>query len=426
MYFYLRSLMLAHQKGGVICFICSNSWLDVEFGEDLQQAILENTDQFVIFDSQVVRSFDSAAINTTITIFVTGLSNRSNFLANFIMLKGSFADSTQLSPLWKIDRKKIGVTHYDACRVNTTKYSDLVIDDRTAGNWGGRLLRAPDIYFEILAKYGKNLQPLFEVSDLRFGVKTGVNEFFHLSQETIAEWGIEDEYTRLVVRSLRECRSFVVNPNDLKFKILVCKKDKRQLSGTNVLKYIEWGEEQLFNERPSCKGRARWYDFGEQKPSDFIMLRFRDLRNWTPIIMDESYIVGDTVFVGAFYSRNFKKIGGAILNSTFTSFISEIYGRVNLGDGLLTTYGPELSKFLMLKPQVAMPYEAELIHAFTRMSSRDVLSIFDEINMNDRQELDKIVFKCIGLNDKEISEVYDATENMVKNRISKAKSIEKN
>jgi len=425
LYFYLRSLMLAKQKGGVICFICSNSWLDVEFGEDLQQAIVDNTDQFTIFDSQGVRSFDSAAINTAITIFVTGASRKENSLANFILLKGSYTESPQQSPLWEIDRRKIGLTHYDACRVNTTKYSSLVTDGRTEGNWGGRLLRAPDIFFEIMGKYGMNLQPLAEVADLRFGVKTGVNDFFHLSPDTISEWGIEEEYLRPIVRSLRECKSYIVDPTGLKYKILVCKKEKPQLSGTNVLEYIKWGEKQRFHERPSCRGRARWYDFGEQKSSDFIMLRFRDLRNWTPIILDDSYIVGDTVFVGSFYSRRFKKIGGAILNSLFTSFISEIFGRVNLGDGLLTTYGPELSKFLLLKPELALPYENELTRAFDRLASRDVLSVLDEINMRDHQELDNVVFKIIGLSDKEISEVYDATVAMVNNRISKANSIDK-
>jgi len=276
-----------------------------------------------------------------------------------------------------------------------------------------------------MGKYGINLQPLAEVADLRFGVKTGVNYFFHLSPDTISEWGIEEEYLRPIVRSLRECKSYIVDPTGLKYKILVCKKEKPQLSGTNVLEYIKWGEKQRFHERPSCRGRARWYDFGEQKSSDFIMLRFRDLRNWTPIILDDSYIVGDTVFVGSFYSRRFKKIGGAILNSLFTSFISEIFGRVNLGDGLLTTYGPELSKFLLLKPELALPYENELTRAFDRLASRDVLSVLDEINMRDHQELDNVVFKIIGLSDKEISEVYDATVAMVNNRISKANSIDK-
>ena len=50
----------------------------------------------------------------------------------------------------------------------------------TGGKWGGLYLRAPDIYFRVLEKAGDKLVRLSEVAEVRFGIKTGANDFFYL------------------------------------------------------------------------------------------------------------------------------------------------------------------------------------------------------------------------------------------------------
>jgi hypothetical protein len=42
----------------------------------------------------------------------------------------------------------------------------------------------------------------------------------------------------------------------------MCHRDKSELKGTAALEYIRWGEAQGYHERPSCKGRPRWWDVG--------------------------------------------------------------------------------------------------------------------------------------------------------------------
>jgi hypothetical protein len=46
-------------------------------------------------------------------------------------------------------------------------------------------LRAPEIFFKILEKGKGKLVPLKEVAEVRFGIKTGANEFFYLTEEEI-------------------------------------------------------------------------------------------------------------------------------------------------------------------------------------------------------------------------------------------------
>src|SRR5205823_928377 len=46
-----------------------------------------------------------------------------------------------------------------------------------AGKWG-RYVRAPDVYFEIMRRFGKRFVALGEIAAVRFGVKTGCDAFF--------------------------------------------------------------------------------------------------------------------------------------------------------------------------------------------------------------------------------------------------------
>jgi len=117
---------------------------------------------------------------------------------------------------------------------------------------------------------------LKQIAEVRRGFTTGANEFFYLTEEEIKRLGIEKEFwmhqergrwvPNYVIKSPRECRSIVVKPEDLKYRVLMIHKDKKDLKGTNVLKYIEAGERKGYHTRPTCASRERWYDLGERKP----------------------------------------------------------------------------------------------------------------------------------------------------------------
>ena len=94
------------------------------------------------------------------------------------------------------------------------------------------------------------------------GFKTGANKFFYLDANAVQRWGIEEEFLKPVIKSPRECKSILIDPSRLKFKLFMCGKDREDLDGTAALEYIEWGESQEFDQRPSCSGRARWWDLG--------------------------------------------------------------------------------------------------------------------------------------------------------------------
>lgn len=285
-YFYFHGLSLLNPKGS-FCFITSNSWLDVGYGKDLQEFLLKHSHIKMIIDNQVRRSFASADVNTIIVLFSPPGESQEwglNQTARFVMFKVPFeeilssiifeeiesVDERKVTPEYRLFPIKQESLFQDGWEISqeekkspTKKNSvgPLIKVARYIGTkWGGKYLRAPDIYWTILEKGKDKLVCLRDIAEVRFGIKTGANEFFYLDEPRIREWGIEEEFLKPVVKSPRECKRILIDPKDLKFKIFICHKDKKELKGTAALEYILWGESQKFHKRPSCAGRIRWWE----------------------------------------------------------------------------------------------------------------------------------------------------------------------
>ena len=280
--------------------------------------------------------------------------------------------------------------------------------------WGGKYLRAPDIYWTILEKGRDKLVRLGDVAEVRFGIKTGANEFFYLDDEKTERWGIEEEFLKPVIKSPRECKSILIDPSRLKFKLFMCGKDKEELEGTAALEYIEWGESEGFDRRPSCRGRARWWDLGERQ---IPHLAFNYLISSTARTL---YAPG-----GSFTSDNFQEIHTdsrlisrlcVSLNSSLFQLMVNMAGRSNFGGGLLKIQTYEVSELLCLDPTTIV-FDDETIFA---SSSWEMLEPSD-----DRRALDTIIFDALDLTQGERDGVYEAVVGLVEARLRKARSLKR-
>src|SRR4030067_37878 len=72
-----------------------------------------------------------------------------------------------------------------------------------------------------------------------------------------------------------------------------------------------------------------------------------------------------------------------------------------------------------------MDYVFETQIIFDQMSKRPTLPIFQEIEQEDKQKLDEIIFNILGLSENERQNVYTAICVLVKNRVEKAKTFGK-
>ena len=80
-------------------------------------------------------------------------------------------------PITNKELKESG-TEYESESIESIGLGQYIGD-----KWGGKYLRAPDVFFTILDKGKEKLVKLSDVAEVRFGIKTGVNEFFYLTDK---------------------------------------------------------------------------------------------------------------------------------------------------------------------------------------------------------------------------------------------------
>jgi len=476
-YFYYHGLSIL-KPGGIFCFINSNSWLDVGYGAGLQEFLLKNMKPIYIIDNIVQRTFE-ADINTVIVLIKRPKDKnqiKDEDVLKFIGFKKPFEEISKAEVFKQIEREDKFVIN-DIYRlfpkkrielleegVEIPEEKDLITDVKSLsyiGNkWGGKYLRAPEIFFTILEKGKDKLVRLGDIAEVKFGIKTGANEFFYLEPtgkpapkgllhvKNSAGWEgyIEEEFLKPVIKSPRELKTIIVREEDLKYKVFMCHKSKEQLKGTYALKYIEWGEKQGYHKRPTCASRPRWWDLGYRKYGNFL---------WTMTYRERFFIAknNNSYADARLYEIYSEPEIGYIINSTFGMFWMEMEARgYGGGGGPVDVKVYEVENMLMINISFLSDSQRHaLTNSFNRISTREILSIFEELGfqkcnqrncnhpehpyehvkpeevsfdriMPDRRELDKIVFEALGLTEEEQLEVYRAVLELVKNRLLKAKS----
>jgi hypothetical protein len=277
---------------------------------------------------------------------------------------------------------------------------------------------------------------LGDIAEVRRGFTTGANEFFYLDDEKIAQWGIEKEFVKPVIKSPRECKSGIVNASDCETKVLLCSQSKRDLKNTNTLKYIEWGEKEGFHQRPTCASREKWWDLGVRDYPTIIWVKSINESHRQSLINGKALV--DQRLYEIYAMKELKEILAALLNTTMIILFKELTGRVNLGEGALDTTVYEANKILIPEPNsLSVSNKGKLVKTFKLFSEREMKSVFVECGLDpeipirsqqpnplpDRKALDDVVFDALGLTEAERKEVYWAVCELVQNRLKKARSV---
>ena len=451
-YFYIRSLRLLNSKG-VHIFICSNSWLDVDYGHWMQKFLLERCTLDSIYDSQAIRSFSGADVNTVISVIFPE-KRVSDYVVKFVDLKSNFGDFSYFENINDIQKSHKTVAT-DSYRAFCISRSELIIhgskssleETTTTGDevfmgdkWGAKYLRSPDIYHKLVLQNPTQFLSVGDLAEVKFGAKTGINEFFILDDATIKQWGIEKKYLKPLLRSVKEVKTYFVEKNELSGSLFFCNYSKKELKGTNALKYILWGEKQQTKKAvfwpnvESVQGRSNWYSIGAEilKNADILSNRFIDSRFF--FIEAGDFSVADTFFIVKFTNSADRELLIALMNSSLIYLFTEIYGRKNLGEGLLTIYGPELKQIPVPDPkQFTTKARIGILNSYSKLRGNPIQDIFSELGFDplngtvsphkDRYEFDLRIMRALGYEEAELLEVYNSLVDLVRQRKSKAQSF---
>jgi hypothetical protein len=415
------------KQGGVLCFVTSNAWLDVDYGSEVQKFFLTKTRWLMTIDNLKKRTFAGSDINTVITLAVRPKEGEDvgENIVRFVAFRVPYEElmpdlmGVALEEIYEATERKqeheYRVTpktqrelYLEGIEEQEDKQNISLVDDwstqRYVGNkLGGKYLRAPDIFFTILEKVKGKFVPLGEIAEVRLGILTGANEFFYLKPVGMSvkdvvelqgiapttpvrvrndagwEGEIEAGWLHPVIKSPREIRTLRVRLEDLSHLLFMPPKEMREgiraRQYPNALAYIRWGERQGYHQRPTYRSRTTWWDLGEREVA---------MVNCNYLINDlmRFYFAPSRVYV----SDNFQELHGAseliaaIASTTVTQMFCEFRGRTPFGGGLLKVQTYEVKSLPILNPSLLVSVQCQrILSAFHRLCERPVRSIFEEL-----------------------------------------------
>jgi hypothetical protein len=455
-YFYLHGLALLAERGS-FCFITSNSWLDVGYGAGLQEFLLKHSRVKFILDNERKRSFAQADVNTIIALLAPPDDHRETGLdqtARFVMFKVPFEDvldadtfktletaaERQSTDRWRIcvqpqrDLFEEGLAREEdedeSAPAGKKPRAPLIKTARYEANkWGGKYLRAPEIFFRIVDAAGNRFEKIGNATWFRFGRgrRTGADSFFYVEKTTIQEFRIEHQFLRPVVKSPTDFSDIgpltsLLSPETFVF---LCKETKASLKATGALRYIAFGEDEGVGKRNVARVGGLWWNLGDQPTPDIILpIAFND--RFFVVQNDAGYEVHQrfAVIRLARQHRNLIVPLTAYLNNTIVALMAEVLGRKSLGQGALD-FPPEDWKHVLIPSAATFDKGTceSLETIWKQLSCRPPKNLENEIAQPDRRALDEVVFDVLGLTAGEREAVYEAVVALVRARLEKARSV---
>lgn len=458
------------KENGWLAFVTSSQWLDVEYGFKLQGWILRNFRVVAVLESVDEPWFTGARVASTVTILQRerDAARRSSNLVRFVQLRrpvrdllandGSSADAIRVADEFRDELLTLTESTRDhGYRARLVPQSALWSegvrlgaimsrikqaaaapdeggDDEEAeqieaepdGYYGGKwgvFLRAPDLWFQLLDRYGDRFAPLGEIALLKRGITTGKDIFFYprdVSEEKLrsadelegfeARYGVSRERVRsgevrLVrcgkryeevrpiearflepeVHSLMEVDGYEVTARDCARMVLLVGARREALEGTFVLDYIRWGESQGWHQGETAAQRVtetrEWYDLTGHARGALFWPKAQQYKHAIPLNVEGLQANCNLYDLQPRDGLEAEVLAG-VLNSSIVVLSKHQYGRPVGVEGNLKTEVVDVNMMLVPDPRAATPAaRARVARAFEALRRRPAMQFLSERRM---------------------------------------------
>jgi methylase of polypeptide subunit release factors len=476
-YFWPHASTFLKQEG-MLGFITSSQWLDVEYGFHLQRWLLQNFEILAVLESPVEPWFVGARVATAVTIarHCDKAALRDTNTVRFVQLRKPLGellehDGTTLGAVLAADalRDEIlqlteDVTHkryrarlvnqgalwregvelgrimrgedatpgeeYDKEDESTSANTPRTSDDYFGGKWGV-YLRAPDLWFNLSDKFGDQLCPFGQLTEVRRGITTGKDDFFYpkdVSADCLAafsdpvgfenEYGvtrsqvdsggiklvlagekrgelhaIESRYLEPEVHSLMEVKGFVARAQDCSRLIFLAPSPKSSLQNW-AKAYVKWGEERGVHQGSTCAQRVtkdrEWFDLTGHRRGVAYWPKAQQYKHAIPLNSDDLQANCNLYDLFPLEGISGKALT-ALLNSTLVILAKHQFGRPVGVEGNLKTEIVDVS--MMLIPDLRLA-SRKIIQALE--SAMDSLTARAPMQLLSERRLRRMAFEKSG------------------------------
>ncbi|MBI3244848.1 MAG: SAM-dependent DNA methyltransferase [Chloroflexi bacterium] len=482
------------EDGGYLGLLTSSTWLDTGYGFRLQKYLLDNFEIIAIFESASEPWFTGARVTTAATILrkQADPAKRAANIVHFVKIQRELSDilngnedddsrrrfleqlrdhveglttnettenwrirCVQQGELYKLGQLAIEMSDDEedengenGANQHTLKEEPAEYhahpDDYVGYKWG-IFLRAPEIFFKLRDRAKGRLTPLGEICRIKYGLKSGADDFFYPEDITdeelarLAEAGefkkiygitptetkklrvvragdgsahlIEAKYLQPEVHSIMELNAVKVLPELLNRCVLLVDDPKRKLKSTYTLRYIGWGEREGYDQTKTVQGRVQsgrlWYDVTSKERAPVLWSKAHQYRHLA--FLNPQDLISNCRMYDLFPNQGIKpEILCAVLNSTVVALTKSLFGRYVGREGSLDTEVLDAKMMLVPDPEQAHPLTIKRLRsALNAISKRDIVTLVDvdgtgdewsgELAQEDRQELDDAVLELLGI-----------------------------
>jgi len=393
---YVHFIMYAHEflkQSGRLGMIISNSWLQSDYGVNFAKFLLDHFQVKAVIDFNQ-RLFRIPLIGTCILLLEKDRNARGrerNQTAFIYVDKEAkveeILDAIENPEGWK-----------SRFLINFVKQSELPRNDK----WIKTMFKTDEVEKIMLSspfvtRISNALKPRYgNISGVSARGGTGADKFFYLTKKDVGKWSLSKDFLHALLISPRYSKFFTFTEKDWRSLanadkpcyIFVCHKPRTEVP-QSVESFIKWGETTTLvrvkegeepktaNQSTASKAREKdknfygWYDLGAIAPTQVYTLRraqyhHRFAMSLMHIAFDDSLItLAPKRKTGI--AQNKLEAMLAYLNSDFSRFFVEIYGRPT-GGGVIELDVNSIAKIPILNiDKLARKYVEKLSELFKKL-----------------------------------------------------------
>jgi SAM-dependent methyltransferase len=407
--YFLTRATAALADGGRLAWVVPTKWLVADYGASLRRFLRDHYRLHAVVGSRT-REFDGPLVDTVLVLAERRVDDatREPGTTHFVRLTrrvsvrdvlAAVGDPSQEPPVPGGDvRVRTAGTHRT---VTVPPAATTNGGDRRTGHY----LTAPSLYLRARAHAGT--VPLERLADVSRGKKTGANAIFVLTDDDVAEFGIDERFCRPAVKSVREVVGYRHGPGDASRWFLdvhdyvtavrteadgegrsleaLVRESLRADGYDGLLSYLEWAEDRPPRSNASLSANDPWFDMGPVETAPVVCPQAMDTRRFfarcdgvapsnrfllvAPEACDETLLLG-------------------LLNASLTQVAVESHGRVT-GGGAVNLAASDLRTLPVPDPDGLTPARASAV--------RDGFRQLEGGDEDGRRRIDRAVGSALDL-----------------------------